>query len=59
MGGVAGVSDFFTINPNLKYFFLAGGGGGVRGARVSEFFHRDSNPNLIFFFFEGGGCWVG
>ena len=29
---------FFTTNPNLikKHFFL--GGGGVAGARVSEFF---------------------
>ena len=26
----------------------------MRGARVSEFFHRDSNPNLIFFFLRGG-----
>ena len=30
-GGVvweAGVSDFFTMNPNLKYIFFFGGGGG-------------------------------
>ena len=29
----------------------------MRGARVSEFFHRDSNPNLKknYFFLRGGG----
>ena len=33
----------FTMNPNLKYFFQWGGGGGV-GARVSEICLK--NPNL-------------
>ena len=28
-GGLgAGVSEFFTLNPNLKDFFFFGGGGG-------------------------------
>ena len=30
-GGGAGVSEFFTMNPNLKYFFFLFCGGGVDG----------------------------
>ena len=39
-GGGSGVSDFFTTNPNLKFFFWREGvgGGGEGGARVSDFF---------------------
>ena len=28
---MTGVSDFFTMNPALKYFFLGGGAGGGGG----------------------------
>ena len=44
----AGVSElFFTMNPNLKYFFWGGGGGGAggaggRGDRVFDFFFKES-----------------
>ena len=30
-GGGARVSEFFSKNPNLKYFVLRGGGGGGAG----------------------------
>ena len=45
-GGGSGVSDFFTTNPNLKFFFWREGvgGGGEGGARVSDFFFT-KNPN--------------
>ena len=40
-GGWAGVSEyFFTMNPNLKFFLEVGGG--VDGARVSDFFYKES-----------------
>ena len=44
--------NFFTNNPNLKYFFFlrgGGGGGGCGGGvceggnRVSDFFYKKSN----------------
>ena len=44
----AGVSDFFTINPNLKYFLRGGGegdGGGVDG-RTDE--QAQTNLSLKF-----------
>ena len=51
MGGCgAGVSEYFyfTMNPNLIFFFVCGGGGCE--ARISEFFvYKD--PNLK----KGGG----
>ena len=30
MGGARVSEFFFTMNPNLKYFFFRGGGGGER-----------------------------
>ena len=45
---------FFTINPNLKYFF---GGGGLRGAgaRVSDFFLQRIQILKKVLFWRGGG----
>ena len=34
-GGGSGVSEFFTMNPNSKYFF-SGGGDGVGEGRELE-----------------------
>ena len=46
-----GVSEFFTMNPNLKYCVCVGG-----GARVSEFFlQRIQIYEKKNFFFLGGG----
>ena len=33
-GGKAGVSDFFTLNQNLKYDFVWGGRGGRGGVEL-------------------------
>ena len=44
--------NFSTMDPNLKNFFLFGGGG-VWGAKLSNFFTE--NPNLFFYFFWRGG----
>ena len=43
MGG-AEVNDFFSMNPNLNFFFFRWGVWGG-GARVSDIFSK--NPNLI------------
>ena len=42
----------FTKNPNLFYFFW---GGGVGGARVSEFFTKNQNLKKDFFWWGMGG----
>ena len=53
---MAGVSEFFTMNPNLKYFVCVCGGGGGGGARVSEFFLQRIQiyEKKFFSFFWGG-----
>ena len=48
--------NFSTMDPNLKNFFLFGGGG-VWGAKLSNFFTE--NPNLFFYFFWRGGGVAG
>ena len=56
--GEAGVSEFFSMNQNLKYFFFffwGGGGWGAGGARVSVFFFT-KDPNLKK---KGGGRGAG
>ena len=50
--------NFFTVNPNLKYFFfLVGVGGGEDGARANEFF--SPRIQIQIFFWGGGGGRVG
>ena len=45
---------FFTMNPNLKYFF--GGRGGGKGGGLGKVNYFSKNPNHTnFFFFLGGG----
>ena len=67
-GQGARVSDFFTKNPNLKYFFgeMWGGGGAywLGGTGVNVFYFT-MNPNFkykkkrFFFLGGGGGVWAG
>ena len=48
--------NFFTKNPNLKKYILVGEG--VRGARVSDFFYKESKSKKtkkLFRVGSGGG----
>ena len=56
-GGGAGVSEpfFFTMNPNLKYFFFGAVGEGEEGARFSDFFPRIQIKKNYFVLGGGGG----
>ena len=59
-GKLEELNFFFTKNPNLKKKFWSGGDGG-RGARVSDFFFKESKSKKAkkFFFLLLGWGWGG
>ena len=52
---VGGCSKLFLFYYESKFKIWGGGGEWRRGARVREFFHKESKSIFFFFFFFFGG----